>query len=189
MSKLLTITSNLSEVAGRLPNESMARAVMSRAMNRGLTAGRTQAVREAAKDYAVKQGQVRDKSRMQKATPTRLEASLEFSGPALNLADFRVQPNKPQPARRPVLRAMVARRSGFRSFKGVFLVQVRPGRSLAFKRDGKKRLPISQVYGPSIPTLVGAERVRKAVAARAHEVIQGRLDHEINRELAKGKMR
>lgn len=185
----VTISANLDDIVKRLPTEKLAKRVMSRAINRGLTAGRVQAAREVAKDYTVRQRQVNEKTRIRKAAPSNLEATLTFSGPALNVADFKVSPSKPQPAKRPILRVTVSKSSGPRQFKGAFLIPVRAGKYRAFRRKGKERLPIQNVWGPSIPSLIGAERVRNAVQDRMQEVIFTRLDHEINRELSKGASR
>lgn len=187
--EVLTVSANLEDVAGRLPTEKQARTVVLRAIRRGVVAGQVQAAREVAKEYAIKQAQVRRSSRVKRPSLTKLEGLIEFRGPATNVADFRVAPARPQPARRPLLRVMVGRASGLRPYRGAFLVAVRAGRILAFRRKGKGRLPIAPVYGPSIPSLVGAERVRTAVERRVREVVVTRLDHEINRELLKGARR
>lgn len=185
----VTISANLDEIAKRLPTEKLAKRVMSRAINRGLTAGRVQAAREVVKDYNVRQRQVNEKARIRKTSANRLEASLSFSGPALNIADFKVSPPRPQPAKRPVLRVSTSKQRGPKPYKGAFLIPVRAGKYRAFRRKGKERLPIQNVWGPSIPSLVGAERVRNAVQDRIQEVIITRLDHEVNRELSKGASR
>lgn len=184
--EFVTVTANLEDVAKRLPSEKMARTVMARSINRALTAGRVQAAREVVKDYAVRQKQVNEKARISKTNAGHLEASITFAGPALNIADFKVSPNKPQPEKRPVLRAMIGKQHGQKPYRGAFLIPVRTGTYKAFRRVGKDRLPIQPVYGPSIPSLIGADRVRAAVQDRIREVVITRLDHEINRELSKG---
>lgn len=185
----MTVTVNgpdFDELRRLLPSEKLARIVMWRALNRGVTAGRTAASREAAKKYVVRQRQVNEKARIVKPSQSTLEGAVEFKGGALNIADFRVTPSKPQPAKRPVLRVTVSRDHGQRPYKGAFLIPLRSGSTKAFRRDGKDRLPIKPVYGPSIPTLVGGERVRTVVQDRMTEVVLKRLDHEVNRELSKG---
>lgn len=185
----MTVTVNgpsFDELKRLLPSEKLARIVMWRALNRGVTAGKTAASREAAKSYAVRQRQVSEKARISKPTQSSLKGAVEFKGGALNIADFRVNPSKPQPAKRPILRVTVSKDHGQKPYKGAFLIPVRLGTNKAFRRDGKDRLPISPVYGPSIPTLVGGERVRTTVQERMTEVVLNRLDHEVNRELAKG---
>lgn len=186
---MITISADLDSIVKRLPTEKMARTVMARAINRALDAGRTTAARETVKLYAVRQAQVRDKSRIRKTSANSLDASLMFSGPALNIADFRVSPKTPQPAKRPTLRVTIGKDQGGRLYKGAFLIPVRSGTVKAFRRVGKDRLPIEPVWGPSIPNLIGSERVSAAVQERMQEVVITRLDHEIGRELDKGVRR
>lgn len=178
---------DLDELKRLLPSEKLAKIVMWRALNRGVIAGKTAASREAAKNYAVRQRQVSEKAKIIKPTQGNLEGVISFSGPALNIVDFRVSPKQPQPAKRPVLRVTISKNGGQKPYKGAFLIPIRSGTVKAFRRDGKDRLPISPVYGPSIATLVGGERVRDAVQDRMIEVVVTRLDHEINRELGKGR--
>lgn len=184
---MITISANLDEVAKRLPSEKAARKAMARAINRAIDAGRTVAARETAKAYAVTQKQVRDKSDMQRVNASNLDATLTFKGPALNIADFRVTPAQPQPAKRPVLRVTVNRSRPRQPYKGAFLIPVRAGTNKAFRRVGKDRLPIQPVWGPSIPQLVSSEPIRTAVQERMQEVVTTRLEHEIGRELDRGR--
>ena len=168
-------------VVRRLPSREKATIAASRAINRAMTAGRVQATREITKEYAVKARQVNAKLTTSRATRNNLEASLTWRGHALNLAEFRVNPRKPQPARRPLLRALVKRSSGYVPFKRAFMVS---SNGLAYRRvTGASRYPITQVWGPSIPNLLGAKTVQEAVESRAKEVLESRLDHEISRML------
>lgn len=186
---MITISANLDEVITRLPSEKAARTAMARAINRSLDAARTTAARETVKRYAVKQRQVREKSRITKTNASSLSAALTFSGPALNIADFRINPRQPQPARRPVLRVTIGKSQGAKPYKGAFVIPVRSGTVKAFRRVGKDRFPITPVYGPSIPSLIGSPEVSAAVRDRAQEVVITRLDHEIARELGRGLRR
>lgn len=187
---MINVRANLDDVIARLPTEKQARTALARAINRALEAGRTTAAREVAKRYTVRQGQVRDKARVNKVHADNLDnASLTIRGPALNVADFRVAPSKPQPAKRPVLRVTIGKKQGGRLYPGAFLIPIRPGTNKAFRRVGPDRLPITPVYGPSIPNLVGSEGVSKAVQDRMQEVVVTRLEHEVDRELSKGANR
>lgn len=181
---------DLDKIRERLPNEKLARTASMRAINRAIQAGKTQATREISKEYAVRQRQVNERVKVSKASLKNLEAEVSWRGYALNLADFKVTPNKPQPAKRPVLRATVKKATGWRPMPGVFLINTRSGvkafrRTSQAKADGS-RYPITGVWGPSIPQLLGAPNVREAVEERAQEVLHVRLDHEINRLLSKG---
>lgn len=179
------VTADLADVMQRLPTEKLAKTVMARAVNRAMVAGRTEAAREVVKNYAVRQRQVTEKTKIQKMTATDTEAVLTFAGPALNVADFKVAPPKPQPAKRPTLRVTIGKQHGQKPYKGAFLVNVRTGTAKAFRRSTKNRLPIVPVYGPSIPNLIGSDAIREAVQTRIVEVTEARLNHEINRELLK----
>lgn len=184
---MLSVFADLDNVRKRLPTEKLAKTVLSRAINRAITAGRTQAGREVAKSYAMRQGRVSERARVtKKPSATDPAAVLQFAGPALNITDYRVSPGKPDPARRPVLRVMISKSGGMRPMRGPFLINLRSGSIKAFKREGRARYPIRPVFGPSIPQLVGSERVSEAVIDRMVEVMDKRLDHEINRELLKG---
>lgn len=183
---MLDVRFDLNSIRKRLPTEKLAKTVMSRAISRAITAGRTQAGREAAKNYAIRQGRVSERARITKPSANAPVAELKFSGPSLNIADYRVSPSKPDPARRPVLRVMVSKTGGMRPMRGPFLLNLRSGSIKAFKREGRARYPIRPVFGPSIPQLVGSEQVSEAVIDRMVEVMDKRLDHEINRELLKG---
>lgn len=167
------------KIAKRLPSREKAAQASARAINRSMTAGRTQATRELTKDYAVKSRQVNERITTSRANKTNLEAEVTWRGHALNLADFRVTPKTPQPAKRPILRAVVKRSSGWRPYHGAFIVG-KNGK--AYRRvTGASRYPITGVWGPSIPQLLGAKTVQEAVEKRASEVLENRLNHEINR--------
>lgn len=178
---------DLAAIMRRLPTEKQARLVASRAINRAMVAGKTEAARRLSADYTVLRRQVNEKVTTSKATSNKMEAAVTWRGGALNLADFRVTPGKPQPAKRPVLRATVSRTGGPQEYKGAFLIQTRRGVQ-AYRRvtDNDGRYPITGVWGPSIPQLLGGQNIRDAVEVRARAVLDARIEHEINRELLKG---
>lgn len=180
---------DLAKIRKRLPSDKLARRVAVRSINRAMDAGRTAAVKEAAKDYVVRQRQIRDRMHYRRASESRLEASLTWRGSALNVADFKVTPGKPQPAKRPVIRVTIGRRSGAKPYHGAFLINTRAGikafRRTSSARKAGERYPITGVWGPSIPQILSAKSVRDAVESRATEVLSARIDHEINREINK----
>lgn len=173
-----------------LGDEKKVRRAAARAINRSLNAGKTAAIRAVPKEYAVKQKQVRQRITTSRAKENNLQAGVTWRGQSLNIADFRVRPGRPQPARRPILRAQVSRRNGFDPYQGAFLISTTRGmkayrRTRDARADGT-RYPITGVWGPSIPQLVGAKSVREAVEERAREQLDKRLDHEIDRLLGGG---
>lgn len=181
---MLEITANLDELMKRLPNEKLVKIVMWRALNRGVTAGKTAASREVAKNYTVKVARAKHSSGIQKASASKPEASLVFRGNPLNITHFKVRPSRPEPAKRPPLRVTIKKSEGPIEIEGAFLAPLRGGIKGA-RRKGKPRLPIEGVFGPSVPTLVSAEGTRETVIERMREVVTSRLEHEITRELGK----
>jgi hypothetical protein len=178
---------DLEAIARRLPTEKQARLVASRAVNRAMVAGKTEAARRLSAEYTVLRRQVNEKVTTSKASSNRIEAAVTWRGGSLNLADFRVSPGKPQPSKRPILRATVARGAGAQEYKGAFLIHTRRGVQ-AFRRvaNNDGRYPVTGVWGPSIPQLLGGQNIRDAVEVRARAVLNDRIEHEINRELLKG---
>ena len=181
---------DLRRIQKLLPTEKAARLVAMRALNRAMTAAKAQGAKEISKDYAVKQRKVAAKVTTSKASASNLRSQVTWRGGALNLADFSVSPGKPQPARRPILRATVSRSAGALPYKGAFLIQTRAGVK-AFRRTSEakqwgERYPVTGVWGPAMPQLLGARTVREAIETRAREMLEARIAHEVNRELLKG---
>lgn len=181
------LSTDLAAIARRLPTDKQARLVASRAVNRAVVAGKTEAAKRLSADFAVRRSQVNEKVTTSKATSNKISAAVTWRGGALNLADFSVTPSKPQPAKRPVLRATVARAAGPQEYKGAFLIQTRAGVKAYRRTSGNDgRYPVTQVWGPSIAQLLGGQNIRDAVEIRARAVLNDRIEHEINRELLKG---
>lgn len=181
---MIDIDVNLDDLIKRLPSEKTARTVVWRALNRGVTAGQTHAARELARNYAIKVSRAKHSSGIKKASVNTPEATIVFRGKPLNISHFRVLPGKPQPARRPVLRAVIRKSKGPVEIEGAFLANLRSGVRGA-RRKGKPRLPIEGVFGPSVPSMISAEGIRENVLERMREVVIKRLDHEVTRELEK----
>lgn len=161
-----------------------ARTAAMRAINRAMQAAKTEAIRKAGEQYTIKQSQVREKIRTSQARKDALVARVTSRGYALRLTDYQVKPGKPQPKKRPEVMVNVLRSTGFRPVKGAFVAKGKAsGRLGVFIRQSKARLPISQLYGPSIPQILGAKRVSDAIEFRAQQMLNQRFEHEINRLL------
>lgn len=156
------------------------------AINRAMSAGRTTAIKDAAKNYTVKQNRVAQTIKMSKARVDSLQASIRSRGKAIKLIDFQTNPSRPQKKRPDVLKANVLRSSGFQPVKGAFVAaSKKTGKLGVFIRTAKERYPIQQLYGPSIPEILGTKTVAEAVESRAQEVLGDRFNHEIGRLLRK----
>lgn len=58
-----------------------------------------------------------------------------------------------------------------------------------YKREGKARKPIKVLFGPSIPTAIGAQAIKQALQNLAHSKFRERFTHEIGREIANARSR
>lgn len=180
-------TVSLSDIQSRLPREADARKAAKNAINRAMDAGKTAALKQVASDYAIKSAKLKPRIHTSRATDSNLSAAVTFRGGALNLADFETNPTTPQPRRRKILRARVGRQAGFKEYRNAFLIRT-PGGIKAFRRTSSarkmgERYPITGVWGPSIPHILGARSVKDAVEDAAGRMLASRLDHEINRML------
>lgn len=159
--------------------------VMSRAINRAISSGKTQASKDTRAKYAVKAGDVNQTIAIKKATKNRLGASFTSKGPRLSLAKYRTTPSAPRPQKPPKSLKIMIEKGKRVPYKGAFLAE--SGTMKVFKRIQSARLPIKELTGPAIPQLLKGSLKEKTTEKRAHEVYRSRLDHEIKRILERGK--
>lgn len=156
--------------------------VLSRAINRAAESARTEAGRKAREQYYIKQRDVVSTIRIRQATPDDLAAIVISRGNLVPLTKFRVTPNRPQPTRKSPIIVRV-KKGGGGPIKHAFVARMRSGHLGVFNRAGKKRLPIMERYGPSVPEMLNSDTVSQYVEAKASEVLEKRLEHEIERVL------
>lgn len=160
---------------------------MARALNRAAVAGRQAAVTAITERYAAKAADVREKISLTDATPDQLGVSVIARSPALSLGYFPHSPTRPGTGGRgkPTLRAEVLRGSK-KPVAGAFVATIN-GQPRIMIRTGAKtaagKAAIKSVYSTPIAVMLGAESVREAVEARALDVLDDRLEHEITRAL------
>lgn len=155
---------------------------MARAINRATESARTEAARKVRSMYYISQKDVTATIKIYPATPSDLSAMVVSRGNLIALTKFRVTPNKPQPKRRREIIVRVKRGAGG-PIKKAFVARMKSGHVGVFKRAGKQRYPIDQLYGPSIPEMIGNPTVTGWVEEKARERLDQRLDHEIKRAL------
>ncbi|WP_051775873.1 phage tail protein [Paenibacillus tyrfis] len=159
----------------------------SAAMNRVSAGVKTEAAKKVRETYYVKHGDVLKTIKVSKANPAKLEMLLTSRGPSIPLIKFRTTPSTP-PARQPkVLKAAVKKEGGKKPIRGAFVVQMGSGHVGVFRRAGKKRLPVDELYGPSIPVMLGEPGVAEHLQEEAQRRMGQRLDHEVNRVLGRFK--
>lgn len=162
---------------------------LARALNRALDAGVTQASRTVASNYYVSNATVKKTIKARRANANNLTAKFISSGGAIPLINFRTNP-KSVPSQRPktLLRAGVLRGGGLSSIKNAFVNKgTSSGKVHVLQRTTSKSYPIKILYGPSIPSMVGSEKIRDIVENRAVDVLDNRVQHEIDRLLKGSK--
>jgi len=184
---LISITAQISKAHIMLSHiENGAPKAISAALNRTVDGVRADVVREVTETYDIRAKDVRANVGVKKSNLSTLRAAVYGKGSPIPLINFRVTPSKPG-QQRPgtVLRASV-KRSGGLPIPGAFVARFKSGHAGVLRRTGKARLPVRELFGPALPQMMGGEKVRKEVLARAEERFGKRLDHEIARLLKKG---
>lgn len=146
---------------------------MMRSLNRALYEGRTVAIRETTARYTVKASEVRPTFKMTTAHKKNLTASLESKGASLTLSTFAHSPKTDTTgANRKQIRVAV-KKSGLKPLGQAF---VHKGR--IYQRLGSSSYPISQRYGPSVPSMLNNDEVVDKVVEKMGESVEKRLEHE-----------
>lgn len=180
----LAITSNTSQTEKALKAYAKrAPVALMRALNRGITGARTVMVREIARDTGMKSKDVRDALTMRLATPDRLQTRLAASLKRVPLIDFKGK----SLATGVSFRTRGAKRGGVTvRLPSAFIATMSNSHRGIFKRRGRKRLPIKELFGPSLGHVF--LKYKPAAVARGRELFQTNLEHELafDRELPSG---
>lgn len=149
---------------------------IARALNRSITSGKTVMVRAIAADLRMKQSDVRDNIGTNLATAERHVAQLTASPKRIPIIDFGAK--GPEPSRGKG-RGVTARIGGAAKgrYPNAFITTMQSGHRGVFQRKGKTRLPIYELFGPSIAHVFEAH-VSEGLA-KAQEVLAKNLAHEL----------
>lgn len=148
-------------------------------LNRAATMGKTQAVREVTARYTAKAGEVRNTMSMKRASRSRLDAEIVSSGPVLGLSHYRYSPRRDTTgANRKRVRVAVKREGGLKPLGSAFVWQGK-----LMERQGKARVPIQKMVGPSVPSIMSNPAIVDAMVEKSEENVVKRLEHEVNRIL------
>src|SRR5690348_11331324 len=113
-----------------------------RSLNRAITAGRTLMAQRVSKDTGLKSSTVKAAMKSQKATAARPVAALSTGLTRIPLVQFRARQTR---------RGVSYRLGGASSrIPNAFLATMATGHTGVFRRVGKKRLPIKELFGPSL---------------------------------------
>ncbi len=159
-----------------------AQKIIVRALNRGIDSARTAMVREIATDTGLKSKDVRDALSLQHANFETPEARLGARLKRLPLIAFGAR--GPEPSRGKGRGVSYRLGTGGRGrVENAFIATMRSGHRGVFKRTGKKRLPIQELFGPSLGHVFG--KYRAVGRARAEEVFMTNLTHDLDRALGR----
>lgn len=144
---------------------------ISRALNRTLSVVQTATLRALAADTGLAQKDIRGGLATERARVGHQEATLRVTGRRIPLLAFGARQT----------RTGVTYRLG--QGRGLapsaFLATMRSGHRGAFKRKTPRRLPIVELFGPSLPHVIVKQRIFEALQAKAEETLRTRLEHEI----------
>lgn len=177
--------------------------VLKPALTRGLMAGKTAAGKAVRQTYHISAGDFNSRGYMKYNSVSQggdgIVGSIEYSGGVIPLIRFKVSPNTPKRKKTPS--AAVLKASSLVKFgreNNVFVQQMKSGHISIFERksgeysasrgsgQNKHTEKLKELLSPAVPQMVGNDEVMQTVEERVNEVINQRIDHEIERLLNKG---
>lgn len=146
------------------------RKAAARALNRTAQQVRTQAIRDIAKETAIKQKNVRQAVRLSvKAKANSLHSIVEARGKTINLIEF-VTPARKKVGAFRKQKGVRARAWGkSKVYRGTFIGSGKnSGKLLVFSRTGKgRKSPIEAKYGPSVPRTFVQNKIMQQIKTTA----------------------
>ena len=178
MNRIHTLLSGIEGAKGK---------ILRPAFGRAMQAGKTEAKRQALSTYHVKASDFNEKTRIVYKGITdnadEIIGTVDFSGYPIKLIKYHVTPNTPTKKKKAPSANVLRENSPvkFDRKNDVFVQQMGTDHIGIFKREESGK--IKELYGPSGPRMVENEEVMQAITQKVHEVINQRIDHEINRLL------
>lgn len=164
----------LGQFANRAPG------AISNALNRTVTNIASNLTKEVRARYHIKAGDVNSTIKKTKASKSNLSAEVRSKGHTIPLDKFKVSPKTVNPKRKNQLKIAVEK-NGIKQVMGAFVANLNGPKVV--KRDGKHRLPISRLFGPSVPQMAGNQQIVDSINEKAGITYNTRLNHEVNRIL------
>lgn len=159
---------------------SAAEKALVRSLNRTASGASTAAVRAVSANLRSNQRTVRRAITTRDARPDRLESQVIARGKRIPIVDLRPSPSTPT-ANKPKVGVSYLASSGRRRIPGSFIARMKSGHVGVFKRvKDAKRLPIAELFGPSIALVF----TRRDVQAAIKRVVSERLPRELKQNFA-----
>jgi len=172
------VREQLGEYSKKAPN------AIASALNRAITNVAANVSKETRKEYIIKSSDIKETLRKVRASRSSMSGIVASKGRPIPIDRFKISPKKVQPKRKKPIKIAV-KKGSLRESLGAFVADINGIK--VFKREGKKRLPINRIFGPSVPQMVGNEEVRAKINAEGLDTFNRYLDHEINRILNRGQ--
>jgi len=121
--------------------------VVSRAINKTATTARSHLVKRIAGILPIKQKDIRKGMPIYKATLNRWQATIRIIGKAIPLIQFKARQTR---------KGVTYKKAGADTralIRSAFIAVMPTGRKGVFLRLGRPRLPIRELYGPSLPSI------------------------------------
>lgn len=161
------------------------------AINRALAGVKTDAAREVREEYTVKAGDVKKSFRISKAGRLMVGKAVS-SGYRIPLIKFGSSPKKPRyPHKFPSVTGKKVSVRVKRDRKALqkegdrypFVAMMPSGHIMIARRVFDARLSISELYGPSVPSMIASDnnRIKDELQKGAEVRFNKNLDHAINR--------
>ena len=177
------------DAARRALGNDIVNQAMTSALNKLATKASTAASRAIRDKYAIKAKDLRKRGTHNRrglsiirARRGRDMAIILSTGTALPLINFRVSPKTPEKdlsrKHRKGIRYRVVKAKQVRVRKA-FVARMRSGHIGVFERTSNKRLPIRELFGPSIPQMFREQNTLSALARTITESAPGIIAHEI----------
>lgn len=160
---------------------------IARAINRSTEAARSEMSSGIREEYYIRHQDITNAAKISKANGSQkfIRARIRVRGTRRELMMFRVSPKSD--TARPKAIKIAVKKGGTKKLPGAFIRRgVKSGNLHVLRRVGKTRYPIHIKYGPSIPQMTNNAKITQRVEERARDMLDKRLDHEINRALKKG---
>lgn len=174
--ELKRVQQQLGELQHKAPN------VIANALNRSISNIKANIPKEVRKDYNIKATDIKETLKIFKANASKLQGEVKSTGKLIGLDKFKVSPKTVNPKRKSQLKIAV-KKDGTKQILGAFIASINGVK--VFKRDGKTRLPISRLMGPSVPQMIGNEATVNKINQSAYVTYERRINEEINHFLNK----
>lgn len=174
--ELKRVQGMLGEIAHKAPN------VIASSLNRSISNLNANIPKEVRKYYHIKATDIKKTLKSFKASSSNLSAKVTSTGKVLGLDKFKVSPKTVNPKRKSQLKIAI-KQGGTKRVLGAFVANIHGTK--IFKRDGKTRLPVSRLMGPSVPQMIGNEESVNQIETEAWATYQRNLNHYVNHLLSR----